>query len=152
MSNSKKKRDAVKRRLKPKEKSRKRSASSNPSIVTLDIHREINYITQLAQAGDSRIVTVGILVFFSTRTGDAWLLDAEDGFAICLCRDGGPQSFRVVDSPKTFVIEWTADFAIDGDDFIVDERSGRRSVIRGYPIAEISTACTRVRKSHSSMD
>ena len=55
--------------------SEERSAPIDASFVKPDIRREIRYITQLAQAEDSPIVTVGNLVLFSTRTRDAWLLD-----------------------------------------------------------------------------
>jgi hypothetical protein len=110
-------------------------------FVNLDIHREIRYITQLAQAEDSRIVTLGNLVLFSTRTRDAWLLDPEDDFAVCLCRDGEPQPFRIIDAPDTFAIDWTARFAIEGEAFVVHERSERVLVIAGYPTAQISAAC-----------
>ena len=113
----------------------------NIRFVKPDIHREIRYITRLAQAADSRVVSVGKLVLFSTHSRDAWLLDAEDNFAICLCRNGDPQPFRVVDAPQTFAIEWTADFEIDGPTFIVQERSGKIIEINGYPTAEISAAC-----------
>ena len=60
MSNEKKNRKQVKRRLKRKLKQgvrrREPSAPVDARIVHLDIHREIRYITQLAQAEDSRIV------------------------------------------------------------------------------------------------
>ena len=85
-----------------------RSAPIGASFVKPDIRREIRYITQLAQAEDSRIVTVGNLVLFSTRTRDAWLLDPEDNFVVCLSREGEPQPFRIIDAPDTFTIEATA--------------------------------------------
>jgi len=145
MSNSKNNREKAKRRLKQSLQSRKRqserSAPINARIVQPDIHREIRYITELAQAEDSRVVTVGNLVLFSTRTRDAWLLDPEGDYALCLCREGEPQPFRIIDAPETFAIEWTATFAIDGAEFIVHERSGSVVVILGYPTAEISAAC-----------
>ena len=145
MSNSKKNRKEAKERLKrerqPRERRRKRSAPIGASFVKPDIRREFRYITQLAQAEDSRIVTVGNLVLFSTRTRDAWLLDPEDNFAVCLCREGEPQPFRIIDAPDTFAIEWTASFAIEGAAFIVRERSGSVAVIHGYPTVEISAAC-----------
>ncbi len=133
------KRREPKRRL--KRDRRERSASTSASFVKPDIHREISYITQRAQAEDLRIVTVGNLVLFSTRTRAAWLLDPEDRLAVCLCRDGEPQPFRVIDASHTFAIEWTASFSIEGDAFIVRERSGRVVEIYGYPTAEISAAC-----------
>jgi len=141
MSNSKKNRERAKRRLKRERQPRERSGSVAASFVKPDIHREIRYITQLAQAEDSRIVTVGNLVLFSTRTRDAWLLDPEDDLAICLCREGEPQPFRIIDAPDTFAIEWTASFAIEEAAFIVRERSGKVLVIHGYPTVEIAAAC-----------
>jgi hypothetical protein len=86
-------------------------------------------------------LTVGNLVLFSTRTRDAWLLDPEDDVAVCLCREGKPQPFRIIDAPNNFAIEWTASFAIEGEAFVVQERSGRVVVINGYPTIEISAAC-----------
>jgi hypothetical protein len=80
-------------------------------------------------------------VLFSTQSRDAWLLDRDDNFAICLCRDGEPQPFRILDSADSFAIEWTADFAIEGAAFIVQHRAGAVVTIHGYPTAAISAAC-----------
>ena len=41
----------------------------------LRLAQEIKYIQRRAAAYDARFVTVGPLVFFSTQTGDAWMLD-----------------------------------------------------------------------------
>jgi hypothetical protein len=145
MSNSKKKRDQAKLRLKRKTKARELgpegSARFDARLVEPDIHREVRYIIERAQAAEARIVTVANLVLFSTHTRDAWLLDPEDSFAICLCREGDPQPFRIIDTPDSFAIEWTAAFAIEGAAFIVSEPSGRAVVFQGYPTAEISAAC-----------
>ncbi len=135
MSNSKKSRKDSKRRD-PR-------GIANARVVRADIRREIAYITQLAQAEDARIVALGTLVLFSTRTRDAWMLDAEDNFALCLCRDGEAQPFHVIDTPTQFGIEWPAHFAIDGEVFVVYENSGRVVAIHGYPIAAIVAACRR---------
>src|ERR1700751_3984418 len=39
---------------------------------------EVRYIQRRAADYDSRIVTIGQLILFSTKTGDAWLLDPSD--------------------------------------------------------------------------
>jgi hypothetical protein len=114
-------------------------------VVRLDIHREIRFITRLAQAGDPRIVSVGKLLLFSTAGGDAWLLDAEDQRALCLCEDGKPQSFRILDSPQTLAIEWPATFVIRGAEFIVHDNSGGVIAQGGYPTVEISAELRHVR-------
>ena len=41
----------------------------------INIRREVDYIVRRAAERDVRIVTLGSLVFFSTESGDAWLLD-----------------------------------------------------------------------------
>jgi hypothetical protein len=145
MSSSRKKRDEARRRLErkppPSARGSGRGASSAARLVTPDIHREIRHITERAQAEDARIVTLGNLVLFSTRTRDAWLLDPADHLALCLCRDGEPQPFRIVEAPDTFAIDWRAHFAIEGEAFLVHDRSGKVVVIHGYPTDEIEAAC-----------
>src|SRR6201989_2011951 len=49
---------------------------------------EVRYIQRRAADYDSRIVTIGQLILFSTKTGDAWLLDPADQSAARLARDG----------------------------------------------------------------
>jgi hypothetical protein len=145
MSNSRNKRKVGKRRLKraqrPRERQREPSAATDGRFVKLDVYREIRYITKRAQAEEARLVVLGSLVLFSTQTRDAWLLDREDGFAVCLCRDGEPQPVPIIDSSTSFAIDWSAAFSIEGDAFIVRERSGRIVVIHDYPTSEISAAC-----------
>jgi hypothetical protein len=57
---------------------------------------EVRYIQRCAARHDGRIVTIGqlILILFSTETGDAWLLDKDDGLAAPLARDGDPQPIQ----------------------------------------------------------
>jgi hypothetical protein len=128
---------------KGKPKSREQSRRKGPRpvearVVQLDIHREIRHITQLGQSEDARIVRLGNLLLFSTWSRDAWLLDIEDHLALCLCRDGDPQPFRIADSPSTLAIEWTSSFEIDNALFVVEEPSGRIVAIHGYPVSEIA--------------
>ena len=49
---------------------------------------EVRYIQRRAADYDSRIVTIGQLILFSTKTGDAWLLDPADQLAARLAREG----------------------------------------------------------------
>jgi hypothetical protein len=145
MSSSRKKREATRQRLErtppPSERRSPQGVTTGARFVLPDIHREIHHITECAQAAEARIVTLGNLVLFSTQTRDAWLLDPEDDFALCVCRDGEPQPYRIIDAPHAFAIDWTAHFAIDGAAFIVQERSGKLITIQGYPTVEIEAAC-----------
>lgn len=108
---SKQRREDAKR-CKTEERKREHSARMSVRLVKPDIHSEVRFIRECARAGDSRTVTLGHLVLFSTRTRDAWLLDPDDGLALCLCRAGELQPFRIDETAASFVIEWTANFAI----------------------------------------
>lgn len=110
----------------------------------ISIARETDYIIQCAESRDARMVTLGALILFSTETGDAWVLDAEDNLALCLARAGERQPFKVIETSNSFGIEWEANYRLDGDRFIVIEPEGRVRSILGYPIREIQQAMRRV--------
>lgn len=110
------------------------------------ITREVDYIIQLAQHQEGRIVTLGALVLFSTATGDAWLLDPADRYALCLARDGVRQSVRIMETAARFAIEWDRTFAVQGDAFTSTARSGRTTTVLGYPVREIQEAIEVLRR------
>src|SRR6476646_10469514 len=56
---------------------------------------EVRYIQRRAADHDSRILTIGQLVLFSTETGDAWLLDPADQLAARLARDGQSEPIHI---------------------------------------------------------
>jgi hypothetical protein len=50
------------------------------------------------------------LVFFSTATGNAWVLDAEDNLALPLAAAGTRLPFAITETPERFAIEWAGTF------------------------------------------
>ena len=110
----------------------------------ISVHKEVGYIINRARAGDARVVTLGSLVFFSTWMGDSWMLDPEDGLALCLVRDREPLPHKILETDSNISIEWTSRFEIDGERFVVTERTGRVRTILGYPTAEIGERCRQV--------
>lgn len=114
-----------------------------PSRAEAGMTHEAEYIIHRAQISDARVVTVAKMVLFSTEAGDAWMLDPEDGLALCLARGGERQPFKIDETLTAFSIEWPARYRIDGDMFIVAEQSGRVRRILGYPTREILRAISR---------
>ena len=132
-----------------KHKKRKKSKAPSPKKKKLNREQisvlgETNYIISRAQHYDSRVVSLGSLIFFSTETGDSWMLDYNEGLALCLARDGEKQPFRIVETPDKFAIEWNATYQIEGDKFIVISNSGQVKTIIGYPTEEILNAIQRI--------
>ncbi len=119
--------------MKKKPCERRQALSHEQSSIT----GEAQYIIGCARNHDSRVVGLGQLVFFSSETGDAWMLDPEDGFAVCLAREGVAQKIKITETAKTSSIEWDCGYQIEGDFFFFTERFGRTKSIFGYPTTEI---------------
>ena len=105
---------------------------------------EVSYIAEARAMQDAaramrvRVVRLGQIVFFSTATGDAWMIDPREGTAACLARGGDFLPIPVRESVAELAIEWNADYRIQGRAFTVVERnSGSTRTILGYPIAEV---------------
>jgi hypothetical protein len=101
---------------------------------------EVRYIQRRAADHDSRTVTIGQLVLFSTQTGDAWLLDPADRLALRLARDGESEPVHIEETDTTFAIAWKARYRIDGPAFVYsDLENGRTTTILGYPIDKLAS-------------
>ena len=100
---------------------------------------EVRYIQRRAADHDSRIVTIGQLVLFSTETGDAWLLDPADRLAARLARDGESKPIHIEETDTTFAIGWKGRYRIEGAAFVYSDRdTGRTSTILGYPTDKLT--------------
>jgi hypothetical protein len=101
--------------------------------------KEIKYIQQQAAKHDGRFVTFGLLVFFSTKTGDAWMLDPTCQLAARLARDGDPEPIDFQEAETNYAIGRKGNYRIEGRAFVyLDRQSGRIITILGYPTAEIA--------------
>src|SRR5436853_5142502 len=72
-----------------------RVSLKQPNLVL----REVDYIVARAAQFDSRVVTLGQLAFFSTASGDAWMLDPADGLALKLAEKGNRNPPRLSKRP-----------------------------------------------------
>jgi len=111
----------------------------------MSIAGEVSYIISRAQAEDSRVVSLGPLVFFSSATGDAWVLEPEGRLALCLARAGEPLQVEIQETPETFAIGWTSEYRIEGGHFIYWSSDGRETAVYGYPTAQIERQSTEPR-------
>jgi hypothetical protein len=104
---------------------------------------EIRSIQRRAAARDGRVVAADQLVLFSTKTGDAWLLDADsdDHVAARLARDGDPESIAFEETDTSFQIAWPGSYRLDGPAFIYTDRHSQRvTTILGYPTSLLAKA------------
>jgi hypothetical protein len=119
--------------------------------VVPNIAKEVTYIVTRATQREARVVGLGPLIFFSTETGDAWLLDHEDELALRLARDGSPQPVHITESKKDFVIQWTSRYRIDGEVMTFYSDGGRPTSVRGYPTTAIMDTVRRARGARGAV-
>src|SRR3954454_23965976 len=102
---------------------------------------EVRYIQRRAAYYDGRIVTLGQLILFSTKTGDAWLLDTEDRLATGIAQEGVPLPIHIEDTDTSFSVEWKGGYRVEGTAFIYADKGTARVVsILGYPTDRLSSS------------
>lgn len=80
-------------------------------------------------------MSIGPLVLFSTRTGDARMLDPADQLAVRLALGGDPLPVHIEETDSNYAIGWQGRYRIDADAFIYEDNDSRRLIkIRGYPL------------------
>jgi hypothetical protein len=107
--------------------------SHGPSSISA----EVQHIIEKAKGRDAIVVAAGGYVLFSSRTGDAWMLDSANGLALCLARNGKEQTYRIVETPPSVAIEWNARYHFERDAFVVMDTAGKTRRIRNYPAQQI---------------
>ena len=86
---------------------------------------EVRYIQRRAAQDDSRIVTLGPLLLFSTETGDAWILDPADQLATPIARQREALPVHIEDTDTNFAVAWMGSYRLEGGLFIYrDTHSG----------------------------
>jgi hypothetical protein len=106
-----------------------------------DVHLadEVRYIQCRASEQDSRIVTIGPLLLFSTDSGDAWILDPGDHLATRIAEAGDPRPIRIEETAKSYAVGWQGRYEIRGSAFLFsDNESSRVTTILGYPTRQIA--------------
>jgi hypothetical protein len=100
---------------------------------------EVRYIQRRAAEHDSRIVSIGQLVLFSSQSGDAWMLDPSEHLAVRLASDGHPEPIGIEDTETSFTVAWTGQYRIVGPALLYTDRdSGRASTTFGYPTRQLA--------------
>jgi hypothetical protein len=110
---------------------------------------EVEYICTLASEGESHVIGFSQLVFFSTATGDAWMLDWEDELAICLMKDGVQRPFEIGETDRQFAIQWQGRYHFEGELFVYidNETPTHARAIVGYPTDAMRATIARLRHS-----
>jgi len=122
-------------------KTRHEAATPRLSRDSLHLAKEVRSIQRRAADHDGRIVTIGPLVFFSTETGDAWMLEPAGHLASRLATDGDPLPVHIEETETRYAIGWQGRYRIEGQMFIYEDTGSHRvTAIQGYPVQRLRHA------------
>ena len=122
-------------------KTRQEAATPRLSRDSLHLAKEVRSIQRRAADHDGRIVTIGPLVFFSTDTGDAWMLEPADQLAARLATDGDPLLVHIEETETRYAIGWQGRYRIEAQMFIYEDTDSHRlTAIQGYPVQQLLRA------------
>jgi hypothetical protein len=126
-------------------KTRRTPARQRLPQESFHLAEEVRSIQQRAAEHDGRMVSIGPLVLFSTKTGDAWILDPVDQLAARLASNGDPLPLYIEETNTNYAIGWQGRYRIDADAFVYEDNESRRLIaIRGYPIQLLLRVITEV--------
>ncbi|MDH3208894.1 MAG: hypothetical protein OEL91_00675 [Burkholderiaceae bacterium] len=119
-------------------KTRHQPTTARLSRESLHLAKEVRSIQHRAAEHDGCIVSIGPLVFFSTDSGDAWILEPADQLATRLAVGGDPLPVHIQETETNFAIGWQGHYQIDGDTFLWEDNDSRRlNIIKGYPLKQL---------------
>lgn len=119
-----------------------------PQRVTL--RSEIEKIQQSAVDGQGVVRDLGVFVLFSTKDGDAWILEVAESDALHVAAAGAKIDFELEENPETIAVEWSHTFAITNKQFQVTSYKDKQvRSYEEYPTHAIAAAVKRIRKKFS---
>ena len=122
---------------------------ATPEQKPLTLQGEVQKVQLQAKEKRAALWTQGVFVFFSTREGDGWVLDASAMDALQVASGGGPIKVEVSQTADSIEITWSHTFAVEKDFTVTDYRDKRQTTHPGYPASRIRTLVTKIRDNLS---
>ncbi len=93
----------------------------------------------------------GVFVFFSTKEGDAWVLETTERDAFQAAAAGQPLLPPVQEDAELIEVDWSHAFALRRRSlFLKDHQSGMETELVSAPVPQISAAVRRIEKQYPS--
>jgi hypothetical protein len=124
---------------------------SSEQTLKLSLMHEIELAQQAAAEKRPSFREMGVFLFFSTATGDAWLLEMTESDGVQVAREGVALPPPIDQNPETIEVEWSHTFAIHNREMTITSYADHSTqALTGCPTAEISAAMKRIRKKYSA--
>lgn len=105
-------------------------------LVDMNINEMVKDMINSAINGEEKIESLGNFIFFSTHSGEAWMLDHRESLALRLADGYEPLSYTIMETDKQFYVEWKEKFDIVDGTFIAIN-NGKQSMFFDYPVVKL---------------
>lgn len=125
------------------------SAPKQAAPVVPTLKAEITRLQQTAQQQKTDFWELGVFLFFSTLTGDAWLLEVTETDAVQVSRAGVAIDLPIEENAETIAINWTHTFkVVDKQVVLTSYENGQEEPLPQAPAQQIHAAIRRIHKRY----
>ena len=126
------------------------AAASPMGQLKISLLAEIERIQAAALSGVEVVRELGVFILWSTREGDAWLLEITESDAVQVAAAGQVLEVPIDENPETIAINWSHIFAIrDRKFFLTAYADKQETCLETAPAKRINAAVRRIRKKFS---
>jgi len=117
----------------------------------ISVKEEVAKLQQAAANHEETLKVIGVFIFFSTKEGDAWLLELTDMDAVVVARAGQAIEVEINESPETIEVNWSHQFSVKGKTFTATAYADKAvETHTTYPTATISGTIRKLQSRFSS--
>ncbi len=138
-----------KRKLSRKNTLKKKKAQQSATADKMTISKKARETAKCAVKGKETVDCIGNFIFFSTTSGEAWMLDHRENFALRLANKSKVLPYKIIETQERFAVEWKERFKIENNQFIAS-RNENQSVFKDYPTKVIEGLITILQEKNSS--
>ena len=106
-----------------------------------------------AAAANQEVVlkTIGVFIFFSTKEGDAWMLELSEMDAVRVAKGGEKVDVEINESDETIEVNWSHQFSLKNKVFTTTAYADKAvESYKNYPSATINAAIKKLRSRFPS--
>lgn len=117
----------------------------------VSINEEVAKLQVLAASHEESMKVIGVFIFFSTKEGDAWLLELSEMDAVCVAKGGEKIAVEINESAETIEVNWSHQFVIKEKAFTATAYLDKTvDTYNNYPTASISATIKKLQSRFSS--
>jgi hypothetical protein len=117
----------------------------------VSINDEVVKLQTSAGNHEETLKVIGVFIFFSTKDGDAWLLELTEMDAVCVAKAGEKIEVEINESSETIEVNWSHQFTLKDKMFTTTAYADKAIEIHdSYPTASINATIKKLQSRFSS--